>query len=410
MDYKDNKLKRFINKNVLEAAQDRISYVFDNFESIYLSFSGGKDSTTMFHLVVDEAIKRKRKIGILLIDFEAQYKATSGHAQKMFELYKEYIHLYWVCLPLALRNSVSAFEPSWTPWDENKKEFWVREMPKYPGVISDSKFFPFFNRRMEFEEFIILFGDWYKSINNNKRTACFVGIRADESLNRFRTIASYKKETFQNKRFTTKVLDDLYNIYPIYDWKVSDIWKYHFLNPHKIFNSIYEMMYKALVPIANQRLCQPYGDDQKKGLWLYHILEPESWYKLVSRVNGANFGAMYIQEKGNIMGNDKITLPEGHTYKSFCNLLLKTMPKITRDHYLERFKVFIKGWKERGYIKEIPDAAPRVLENKHWAPSWRRMCKILLRNDWWCKGLGFQQPKSEAYGKYLEMKKNNPTR
>lgn len=25
---------------------------------------------------------------------------------------------------------------------------------------------------------------------------------------------------------------------------------------------------------------------------------------------------------------------------------------------------------------------PRVLENAHWAPSYRRMCKVLLRNDW----------------------------
>jgi ParB-like chromosome segregation protein Spo0J len=28
------------------------------------------------------------------------------------------------------------------------------------------------------------------------------------------------------------------------------------------------------------------------------------------------------------------------------------------------------------------------------------------RNDWWCKGLGLTQPKSEAYGKYLELKKH----
>lgn len=33
------------------------------------------------------------------------------------------------------------------------------------------------------------------------------------------------------------------------------------------------------------------------------------------------------------------------------------------------------------------------------------MAKVLLRNDYWCKGLGLTQPKSEAYGKYLELKK-----
>ena len=74
------------------------------------------------------------------------------------------------------------------------------------------------------------------------------------------------------------------------------------------------------------------------------------------------------------------------------------------EHYIKRFRSFIKGWQGRGYI-EIPDEAPKTLEDKHWAPSWRRMCKVLLRNDWWCKGLGLTQPKSAAYGKFLEMKK-----
>jgi hypothetical protein len=57
-----------------------------------------------------------------------------------------------------------------------------------------------------------------------------------------------------------------------------------------------------------------------------------------------------------------------------------------------------------GYTS-IPEEAPPELEAKCWAPSWRRMCRVLLRNDHWCKGLGQTQPKSEAYGRYLEIKK-----
>ena len=47
---------------------------------------------------------------------------------------------------------------------------------------------------------------------------------------------------------------------------------------------------------------------------------------------------------------------------------------------------------------------PKELENKQWAPSWRRMCKVMLRNDYWCKGLGQTQPKSDAYLKFKEIK------
>lgn len=389
-------LKKPIDKNVLTAAKERIAYTFDNFDKILLSFSGGKDSSVMFHLVMDEAIQRGRKVGVMLIDFEAQYKATVDHAQEMFDLYKDHIDLHWVCLPIKLRNAVSTYQPVWTCWDPDRKEDWVREKPKQAVEPYD-----WFVPGLEFEEFIVMFADWYAQ---GEKLAAFIGIRCDESLNRFRTIATAKKETHEGKRWTTRVVGDVYNVYPIYDWRTQDIWVYYRTSgkPH---NVIYDLMHQAGVPLSQQRLCQPYGDDQRRGLWLYHLLEPESWYKVVARVNGANSGALYVNETGNVTGYNNITLPEGHTYKSFCNLLLSTLPEISRTHYVERFKSHIKGWRGRGYVGEIPDSAPRELENKHWVPSWRRLCRVLLRNDWWCKGLGMTQPKSEAYGKFLALKK-----
>lgn len=396
------KLKNYLDIDVLTAARERIEYTFDNFERIFISFSGGKDSSVMFHLVMDEAIKRNRVVAVMLIDFEAQYKRTSDHAMEMFERYKDNIEVYWICLPIKLRNAASNFEPVWCCWDESRRDDWVREFPDHPGVIKDVDFFPWFQPKMEFEEFIILFAEWY---SGDIETAGFIGIRADESLNRFRTIAVFDKETHNGKRWTTKVTDKAYNVYPIYDWRTQDIWIYHAKNPDREHNQIYDLMHHAGVKPSQQRLCQPYGDDQRRGLWLYHILEPETWYKVVARVNGANSASLYIHETGNVNGYNKISLPEGHTYKSFCNLLLSTMPAVTREHFIERFKSFLKGWKARGYHEGIPDFAPKVLEDKQWAPSWRRLCKVLLRNDWWCKGLGLTQPKSAAYGRYLEIKK-----
>lgn len=128
--------------NVYEAALERIRFTFDNFDRIYLSFSGGKDSTAMLHLVMSEAIKRNRKIGLLVVDLEAQYKLTMDHIQDCINIYIESIDLYWICLPLHLRNAVSVFEPFWLCWDDEKKKDWVRQIPKQS--ISDQKYFPFF--------------------------------------------------------------------------------------------------------------------------------------------------------------------------------------------------------------------------------------------------------------------------
>ena len=391
-------LKRYRQQTVLDAARERITYAFDNFERLYISFSGGKDSTVLMHMVMQEAQRRDRTVGVLIIDLEAQYRATIEHVSRMIDLYESHIDLHWVCLPMSLTNAVSNYEPTWTCWDPDAEDIWVRSKPLESATAQYDWFVP----GMEFEEFIVLWGEWY---SQGEPTGAFIGIRADESLNRFRTIAVWDKEMHRGQRWTTRIGGgELYNLYPLYDWRTEDIWRFHGKHPELPSNRVYDLMYQAGVPLSQQRLCQPYGVDQRKGLWLYHALEPDTWFKLISRVNGANTGALYVQESGNITGQRSISKPAGHTWKSFTNLLLASLPAPTREHYIKRFRSFIKGWRGRGYA-ELPDEAPKVLEDAHWAPSYRRLAKVLLRNDWWCKGLGQQQPKSEAYGQYLVIKK-----
>ena len=390
--------KVYLKCSVLDAARVRISKAFDMFERLYISFSGGKDSSVMMHLVLDEAKKRGVKVGVLIIDLEAQYADTIKHIEDMVKEYADHIELHWFCGQLLLRNAVSNYQPRWVCWDETKENSWIR---KKPDLASNLAQYDFYVPKMEFEELMVVFGQWY---SQGKKTGAFIGIRADESLHRYRAIVSRKDGLMLNgEKWTTKVSKELYNVYPIYDWRTEDIWVYHGKHPDRSHNRVYDQMTKAGVPLSNQRLCQPYGDDQRRGLWLYHVLEPQTWYKLVVRVNGANSGCLYINEIGNMTGYNKISKPDGHTWKSFCNLLLRTMPAKTRNHYAARFKKFIAGWKQRGY-DTIPDEAPHELEVKCWAPSWRRMCKVLLRNDYWCKGLGQTQPLSDSYQKFKEIK------
>ena len=390
--------KNYLDMDVLTAAKQRIAKVFDDFPRVYVSFSGGKDSSVMLHLVMEEAIKRERKVGVLLVDLEGMYKITIEHIQAMYDLYADHIEPYWVCLPIRLRNAVSVFEPRWMCWEPGKEDVWIRQPP--PMAITDEKFFPFFRRGMEFEEFVPLFGKWY---GGGKLTACFVGIRSDESLNRYRTIKG-KKSMFEGLQWTTWLGDGLYNIYPIYDWKVSDVWLYN-TRYHKPYNKLYDYMHQAGLTPSQMRICQPYGDDQRKGLWLFHVIEPETWARVVARVNGANQGAMYVRETGDIMGNIKISKPEEHTWESFAHLLLESMPPQTKDHYEDKIAVFLHWWQAHGYPDGIPDEADIHLEAAKKVPSWKRVCKALLRNDYWCKGLSFTQTKSEAYEKYKKVMK-----
>ena len=391
--------KRYLGIDVLTASKERIKWAFDNFEKICISFSGGKDSTAMTHLVMEEAIKRNRKVALLFIDWEIQYKLTIEHVQHIYDMYKDYIIPYWVALPLLTDNACSMYEPEWISWDKAKENLWTRKPPKI--AITDENYFPFYYYKITFEEFVPLFGEWY---GEGKSTACFVGIKTRESLNRYRALTNKKKNKYQDKMFTTCVTDNVYNVYPIYDWSAEDDWKY-FGKTKKPYNKLYDRFFQAGLTLHQMRVDEPFGDTTRRSLWLYQIIEPETWGKMVLRVNGANSGSLYSRDNGNILGNRSITLPKGHTWQSFSNFLLDTMPKKTAEHYKTKIAVYIKWYMNRGYVDGIPDEVDKQIEKQNDVPSWRRICQTLLRNDYWCKGLGFSPTKQSAYNQYLERMK-----
>lgn len=389
--------KIYLGKDVLTVSQERISFIFDNFEKICISFSGGKDSTVLLHLVMDEAIKRNRKCYLFFLDWEAQFNITIDHIRDLLTLYKDNLIPYWICLPITTTNGCSQIEPEWTAWDEKKKDVWVRE--KEISAICDPIFLPFYYEGMTFEEFCPLFAKW---LSQNKDTAFFVGIRAHESLNRFRAISKAHSTNYKEILWSTNVIDNVWNFYPIYDWQTQDIWTYNakFKKPH---NKLYDLMFQAGLSIHQMRIDEPFGETQRKGLWLYQIIEPKTWGKMVLRVSGANQGSLYSEETGNILGNKSVKLPAGHTWESYALFLLKTMPVKTSEHYKNKIAVYLKWYRERGYADGVPDYADKKLEGMGKVPSWRCICKCLLRNDYYCTSLGFGIQKKDAYDKYMKL-------
>lgn len=389
--------KRYIGKDVLSAARERISWTFDTFDRIYVSFSGGKDSTVMLHLVMEEAKSRGRRVGVLFIDWECQFTMTIDHVRAMYHEYADHIDPYWVALPIRTWNGCSMHEPEWTAWDEEKRGLWVRE--KDAMSISDPAAFPFYWNAMMFEEFTPLFAKWY---SNNEPCACFVGLRTTESLNRYRTIARVDKVGFDDRPYTTNVVDNCWNVYPIYDWETEDDWTY-LTRYEKSYNRLYDRMHRAGMTIHQMRIDEPFGDTQRRSLWLYQIIEPQLWAKMTCRVAGANTGAIYAHESGNVLGNRSVSLPAGHNWKSFAMFLLKSIPPKTAEHYKNKIAKYVRWYAARGYPDDIPDAADKDLESRGLVPSWRRVVKALLRNDYWCKSLGFSPTKSAAYEKYMAL-------
>ena len=416
-------MKCYNDINVYDAANQRIEYIFNNFENIYVSFSGGKDSGVMLNLVFDYMRKNKinRKIGLLFIDLEAFYTKTIDFIDEMFLNNADLIIPYWVCLPMITTNAVSMYEPFWIFWEESKKEKWVRPMPSHEFIINyNNQMFEFYHDKITFESFVVKFGEWYASKHGN--TACLVGIRTDESLNRFRAIAREHKGTFNNIHYSTKIADNVYNFYPIYDWNVEDIWIYNG-KFNKPYNKLYDLFYKAGVSLHKMRVCEPFGDEQKAGLNLFKVVEPGTWLRVVDRVSGANFGNIYCGTKAT--GSKKIQLPKGHTWRSYCKFLLKTLPDETRKVYVQKFTKFIKYWTKQGsplpdnYIHDLESTMPNNIintgsysnrgigdkivikfncipdETPNDNKSWKRMCMAILKNDITCQSLSFSITKNQ---------------
>ncbi len=393
------KRRFYLGLDVLQAAKNRIAFIFRNFPRIYLAFSGGKDSTVLFHLCAEEARRTNRKIGVMFIDWECQYKLTIEHIAEMVKLYEDAVDLYWCCIPMRTVNAVSVFEPEWIAWEEGKE--WIREKPEC--AIKSGDYFPFYVSNMTFEEFVPLFSEWY---SQGERTACFVGIRTAESLNRWATIAANRhKRCFRKERWTTQVGEHVYNAYPIYDWKTEDIWTYCG-KYGKCYNRLYDRFYQAGISLHRMRICEPFGNEQRQALDFYHTIEPETWGRMVARVNGANFGSLYARERGVVLGNHRISKPEHLTWEQFAKLLLESMPEGTAEHYRNKIAVYLHWWMTKGgRICGIPDECDGDLKAQDLFPSWRRICKCILKNDYWCGMLSFGPTKTEAYQRYCDLMK-----
>jgi len=378
--------------NVFEATFKRLELLFTDFEHIYFSVSGGKDSSTMVQLANIVSKQMDKKFDVLFIDQEAIFKYTVFHIEELKQL-SQINKFYHICLPLEEDNACSIFEPQWIMWDKDKKDILVRDLPN-DTVNEDNHPFSWFKKGMSDLEFYPLFSDWYQRLHNQK-IANVIGIRASESLNRRIMINNRYNETYKSLRWSlhqSKELtnnDEVYRFYPMCDWSVKDIWKCIFQLDLK-FNQIYEMMYKCGMSIHEMRICQPFGAEQRLNLRLFAKIEPETWEKVINRVSGANFGSLYSRTK--LLGYLKTNKPKNMTWEEYCCFLIESIwlqcPEIAK-WYVDKIEITLKYHKDK-YNQEITD---KTQEKSKEYISWQYIARALEKNDFWMKKLYFGESK-----------------
>lgn len=428
---KTRKQKIYIKTNVYNAAIQRLQVLFAEFENIYVAFSGGKDSGLLLNLVIDFTRKYYpgRKVGVYHLDYEGQFQATTDYVTQTMNNNLDVIDPYWCCMPISAQCAASMHQQDWTPWHPDQQSIWCREMPNYPSVINiNNHTFKNFIFNMDSYAFDGIFHNWYKEKFGNKKTLALIGIRTQESLHRYCAITN-KEKMYKDLTYTTEIKKDrLYAGYPLYDWQSDDIWianaKFNYQ-----YNKLYDLMHYAGLSPNEMRVASPFNDAGIHSLKLYKALEPDTWAKLVGRVNGANFAAIYGGTKA--IGFKSITLPKGHTWQSYMEFLLSTLPEETRNLYQKKFDTSHKYWLEKGgaitldTLEELkkdqrakiellgkPTSKVHYTEDKEVirfneypddlditrfpeVPTYKRMVITILKNDYSCKYMGFGQTKYE---------------
>mgnify|MGYP005990836503 CR=1 FL=1 len=423
--------------NVWDAAQERMKFVFDNFEKIYVSFSGGKDSGVLLNLAIDYLRKHHpdRRLGVQIMDNEANYRQSTDFMMDILDSNRDILDIYWCCLPITLPCTVSVYHSDWQCWGRDDESLWIQEMPDRDYVVNwdnrIQKGFDWFHEDSHYDEFWDSFAEFYA---DGKKTANLIGIRTQESLNRFRAIMNERKQTLGGRMWTKKNTANVYNCYPIFDWKTDDIWASNGKFDWK-YNTLYDMFYKAGVPVNSMRVASPFMSEAKTSLNMYRIIDPAIWSRLVARVNGANFVATY----GKQLDYKSVSLPDGHTWKSFVKFLLNTLPEEPAKNFRQRFAQGLRYWARVGRglypetIQELrdnnvkfyingktvhgsksldrvrivnpPDHVDFVKKNNSMVHSWKRFAITILKNDHTCKYMGLAPTKQQATRQREIMKK-----
>jgi len=353
-------MKVYCDKNVLEAARERVSMLFDNFETINVSVSSGKDSTVLFYLCVQEAVKRNRKIVAFFLDQEAEYE----NSIKIIKICMKHPNVIpaWYQVPLYLTNSTSYSECFLYAWEEGKK--WLREKDKL-AIHKINEEYP--------QRFYDFFG-WYE--NKNPKAAYLVGLRAEEGIMRYRAVT---KNTGWNNLYWSTETNGINKFYPIYDWTVYDVWK--FIYDYNIpYNKIYDLMFMDNASIyTKMRVSNLIHEKSFKCLVDLPRYEPDTYNKLCKRISGIATATRYASEK--LVFSNKILPKHYNNWLEFRDFLLNNLPDIEhKNKFINRFAKQAKN--ENTYKAQVGQLLINDYENSRGFDTKKLEKKERIKAKW----------------------------
>lgn len=292
-------------EDVVTASKKRIEYIFDNYDNIQLSYSGGKDSTVLFHLINEEAKKRNRKFYLLFLDQEAEYQGTIEMVE--WAMSQPNVIPRWYQVPIFMTNSCSSQQMFLWAWGDGEK--WVRD--KSPLAIQEiKKKYP-----KRFYKFLLWANKELQQLPG--RSVQIIGLRAEESPSR--RFVMFGED---NEYFWVRKVHEPNKAYPIIDWSYTDIWKFLCENKLK-YNKIYDKMYMLGLNLRQMRVSNLIHEKAYRCLHELQELEPETYDKLEQRLQGVHCASIYAKE--NLVYSIKKLPSQFKTWKEYKDFLLENI-------------------------------------------------------------------------------------
>lgn len=346
--------QRRLSESCYDLAVTRIEKCFDRFDKVVVSFSGGKDSTACLNIALAAARRRgKLPLEVISFDEEAIPPDTVEYMRRVAALPD--ISFRWYCVPIEHVNACSESEPKWYPWETEARSKWVRELPD--GALTTIEGL---RKGMGLPDCIpLVYGPQFG-------TVCVVmGIRCQESMSRFRAIATKAKHItddaflsdFADAKWITKA-------YPVYDWTTDDIWKAPSLMGWD-YNTAYDVMEKAGINRHVQRCAPPFGEQPIRGLGNFKRCWPDLWGKMVDRVAGAATAARYANTGLYAFRISDEDLPHGQTWKQYTLHLVDQLNPSAKAEVAKAISQLMGAHRARTR-GEIPDDTPHPKSGYCW--------------------------------------------
>ena len=315
----------------IATAVERFHTLFDLYDHVVVSISGGKDSTCIMETGAIAAREAGRVLDVEFWDEEVIYPETAAYIRRLVDAERSELRIRWYCTPIKESNAWDPSKPHWYPWAPEAEALWVRPMPA--EGIQDGKrgYRPLSaGQRLSLQDKLHFVGRAHLP-----ETYCeVIGRRIQESPAR-RTIAAklgwLQPAVAKARRFSAIAS-------PIIEWHLADVWS-AIRDMNWDWNRAYYRMYQAGLHPGKSRVGPWFGEEPSVDLHLKRKLAPEIWARACLRIPGVADLSRYAGSA--LMGRGQ-SRKGGVVTKEAIREAVRRLPPSRRRDTLKSIRTLIK--------------------------------------------------------------------